>query len=228
MKRHSVLALASRARRRRRRSRRLPPRSARAGRPGSRNHRQEPSEPHRRRGHPRPRPRRRGRLGRRRRASRRQGRPRHHRRRPSGRERRRTDPCARSRRRERLRRRRQSRRRPRRPRHDRQRPPRRERRRRASAPSASTTDARAPGILQATPTGKRAWPLALRSLLRRSPARFPSHAGDRRSRWVAVALGVFVLGNAVGILWIWGVGRRRRPRLPLAQLRRRADRAGAR
>src|SRR5580765_1652557 len=34
----------------------------------------------------------------------------------------------------------------------------------------------------------------------------PSHAGDRRSRRVAVALGVFALGNAVGIVWFWGSG----------------------
>ena len=34
----------------------------------------------------------------------------------------------------------------------------------------------------------------------------PSHAGDRRSRRVAVALGVFALGNAVGIVWFWASG----------------------
>ena len=55
----------------------------------------------------------------------------------------------------------------------------------------------------------------------------PSRAGDRRSRRVAVALGVFALGNAVGIVVVLGVGRRRRPRLPLAQLRRCADRPRA-
>jgi predicted ferric reductase len=34
----------------------------------------------------------------------------------------------------------------------------------------------------------------------------PSHAGDRRSRRVAIALGVFALGNAVGIVWFWASG----------------------
>ena len=34
----------------------------------------------------------------------------------------------------------------------------------------------------------------------------PSRAGDRRSRRVAVALGVFASGNAAGIVWFWASG----------------------
>ena len=136
---------------------------------------------------------------------RRSGRPRHHRRRTPGRKRPRTDPCAWSRRRERLGRRRPSRRRPRRPRHDRQRPPRREGCRRHPLPRPRRLMRGRRGSLERH--GRRAR-MATSSAI--SPAALagsvPSHAGDRRSHWVAVALGVFAVGNAAGIVWFWGSG----------------------